>query len=659
MTGVQTCALPISGPTGAIGPNGVIGPNGANGVNGVIGPIGPTGATGFTGATGPTGRTGSTGPTGDTGRTGPTGNTGPTGDTGRTGSTGPTGPTGPTGFTGNTGDTGRTGPTGNTGNTGRTGPTGSIGSTGSTGFTGPAGATFATEIATLQSKTQLTQSTSTATTINGSIDIKYDMTVNGVIYNNTLTIINDLILEYPPPQNGTIIGTNRQGLNMATSGTGQFVTICSNDSIYVSKNYGNYFTLVNASNFKNVENSSTKVFYAVAMSTTGQYQVATTTATTGTGTTLNPSLIYNSSDYGVTWYENRLLTNSTDYNKFMETIAISPDGNYIIACGGNFVGNYFSTDYGYRFTKGTSTLSTERITTVVGDDGFATAVSSTGKVLTYDVSPSSSLTETLASNFSLGSTPASVSMTRGTSHKLIYVSPHGVYTYRDNGVTPILINGRTDLQQVQYAKDIIVARSTTDVFISNNGGTDWVSIYTGTPRTFAVSYNGKFIYILLQSGQLFLRSMVMTESPILQPGSVFVSSSVSPVPFVSLNNLVSPVHITIEPGLWSLSYSWGILSQDTTSNTTSQPKYAYYGLGNYSSSANIISTVRSFHLTHLSTLDEQKTNETFNDTTVVRIEERTKIYLHLKLNDNNITTTVTTTLLINKPIITATLLSSF
>ena len=52
MTGVQTCALPISG---------AVGPTGATGLTGATGPIGatgPTGANGATGATGPTGPTG-------------------------------------------------------------------------------------------------------------------------------------------------------------------------------------------------------------------------------------------------------------------------------------------------------------------------------------------------------------------------------------------------------------------------------------------------------------------------------------------------------------------------------------------------------------------------------------------------------------------------
>ena len=118
----------------------------------------------------------------------------------------------------------------------------------------------------------------------------------------------------------------------------------------------------------------------------------------------------------------------------------------------------------------------------------------------------------------------------------------------------------------------------------------------------------------------------------------------------------------IDVGTWSISHSWGILSVDVNSNTTSQPKYAYYGLGTSTTSANIISTVRSFHLTHIVTNPvtiDQKTNETFRDTTVLRVEFRTKIYLHVKLNDNNITTTVATTLQINNPMIEAILLSPF
>ena len=57
MTGVQTCALPISGATGLTGPTGPTGSTGSAGSTGATGPTGPTGGTGSAGPTGPTGST--------------------------------------------------------------------------------------------------------------------------------------------------------------------------------------------------------------------------------------------------------------------------------------------------------------------------------------------------------------------------------------------------------------------------------------------------------------------------------------------------------------------------------------------------------------------------------------------------------------------------
>ena len=68
----------VAGPTGATGSQGPAGTTGAQGPQGVAGPAGPTGPTGATGTTGPAG---STGATGATGAAGPTGAGVPTGGT--------------------------------------------------------------------------------------------------------------------------------------------------------------------------------------------------------------------------------------------------------------------------------------------------------------------------------------------------------------------------------------------------------------------------------------------------------------------------------------------------------------------------------------------------------------------------------------------------
>ena len=90
-------------------------------------------------STGGVGYVGSFGYTGSIGYTGSAGYAGSQGTTGYAGSIGYTGSFGSTGYTGSTGSQGTTGYTGSTGSQGTTGFTGSTGSQGTTGYTGSVG----------------------------------------------------------------------------------------------------------------------------------------------------------------------------------------------------------------------------------------------------------------------------------------------------------------------------------------------------------------------------------------------------------------------------------------------------------------------------------------------------------------------------------------
>lgn len=126
----------VTGPTGAVGAEGLAGVLGATGPTGPSGAPGAAGVMGAVGATGPAGATGAAGAQGPVGAAGPIGATGPTGNTGPTG---PQGPAGPAGVIGIAGPTGNTGPTGPAGEMGQQGPQGLTGPTGNTGPTGAAG----------------------------------------------------------------------------------------------------------------------------------------------------------------------------------------------------------------------------------------------------------------------------------------------------------------------------------------------------------------------------------------------------------------------------------------------------------------------------------------------------------------------------------------
>ena len=118
-TGTETDFInSLTGPQGAMGPQGL---TGNDGVQGATGPTGNAGPQGETGPQGPQGIQGETGPQGPQGIQGEIGPQGPQGDQGPIGATGPEGPTGPQGPQGIQGEIGPQGPQGPQGDQGDSG----------------------------------------------------------------------------------------------------------------------------------------------------------------------------------------------------------------------------------------------------------------------------------------------------------------------------------------------------------------------------------------------------------------------------------------------------------------------------------------------------------------------------------------------------------
>ena len=110
---------------------------------------------------------------------------------------------------------------------------------------------------------------------------------------------------------------------LAMSYTGQYQTAVSDYNMYNSINYGVTWTINDSAPNAN---SLGGAWYSVAISSSGQYQVAC----------IIWGQIYSSSDYGVTWFLN---TNST--NKSWYCIAMSADTKYQTAV------SFSDPDYGY------------------------------------------------------------------------------------------------------------------------------------------------------------------------------------------------------------------------------------------------------------------------------------------------------------------------
>ena len=140
---------------------------------------------------------------------------------------------------------------------------------------------------------------------------------------------------------------------MATSNNGQYVSICASGCIYVSTDFG----------VTSIKKTFVDVIFAVAMSSSGQYQFAVSTGA--------PSAdIYNSKDFGSTWQSNfSFMSPPLSYNQWMQTVAVSPNGKYVLCGCSNGALNHASIDFGTTFVS--FPTSSDKITSAVADDGFA------------------------------------------------------------------------------------------------------------------------------------------------------------------------------------------------------------------------------------------------------------------------------------------------
>lgn len=152
----NTAGAPTVDSSGAVG----------SGAQGPTGPQGPAGANGAAGATGPQGPVGATGSQGPVGATGPAGAAGPQGPVGATGSQGPVGATGATGAQGPVGATGSQGP---------------VGATGPAGAVGPQGPAADQNGITHLPNLVLAGKTGVLLNVNGSLAVKEDFNVNGLV----------------------------------------------------------------------------------------------------------------------------------------------------------------------------------------------------------------------------------------------------------------------------------------------------------------------------------------------------------------------------------------------------------------------------------------------------------------------------------------------
>ena len=611
----------LMGATGSIGPTGPAGLIGETGSTGRIGPIGPTGINGTTGLIGETGSTGSIGPTGPTGLTGvrgPTGSIGLTGTTGSMGRFGPTGrigQTGPTGLMGVTGAFGLTGPTGH----GKTGPT-EYGKTGPTGLTG---SQFQTQIVELQNKTNLLTKIGTTSTIAGTFVITDGINIEiSSVINKISTIYPVLFPIRPTPVN-----------NIACSQSGQYVTMTSSNSIYVSSNYGSTFTV---SSFPTL-----KIVAVCVSATTGQRQFAF--SNTGSIET-----IIISTNYGATWTTRSLAFSPTPTN-YLNSIATSLTG------GSVFIGGlgtcYASSNSASSFFVISSNTQPILSCSFRPNTELCSSITANGNLL-YSEFTTGGAPYTMKALNSTG--PSAISWHISDANSLVHVGTTGltrfIGTFDTVSSTLTLVKPTPQVfVGVVYGLNAIFANTANSVWKTTDLGTTWTQIYEGALRSFAVSNLGAHLYILSENGDIIKRQKSNTNLKV-SIGST-LKSFTSLVPFITVQTTITGATLLdIPTGVWAISFGFKLGATGGSSNGDNNIKF---GLS-YTATGFELNNKNQRYNQQFSSIEA---SSSFVECVILTITKTTTLYLNAYTNNND-TAITTTDATMTSCFITATLISS-
>jgi hypothetical protein len=308
-------------------------------------------------------------------------------------------------------------------------------------------------------------------------------------------------------------------------------------------------------------------------------------------------------------------------SRYLFTIAVSPSGKYIFGGGHSTTLNHYSTDYGTSFS--TVAASYSKLVCAIADDGYVIATHPTGSIVTLNIG-NTVKSETLLLT-TLSSTTTSISLST-TGDKWAIVNDDGVRVSTDR-TTSILLTDRKDFTQIHYGVSTLWARSNAGIFTSTDSGVSWTILYSNTNiRTFVVSVDEKVLHILLQSGDYYRIIISVSPSNKLLPGYKIISNG-STTNFLLTYTKISPVSITVPPGLWSINYTWKMnitLAEDETLTT---PLFVSYGLSNQLETYEYSFKKHSYKI-----LFDAGSNETYNDTVIIYLAKQTTIYLNASLD---------------------------
>jgi hypothetical protein len=217
-----------------------------------------------------------------------------------------------------------------------------------------------------------------------------------------------------------------------------------------------------------------------------------------------------------------------------------------------------------------------------------------------------------------------------TGEKWANATDDGVRITTADRTTSILLTERTDFKQIQYGKSKLWARASTGIYSSSDDGTTWTIVYlVGGLRTFVMSQDERFLFLLSESGD-FTR-MVLPDISIRKLFTGYnINAEGVTTSFLSHLNIISPISITVNPGLWTIRYKW---SMDLTSDFDDTGTYSMdiaYGLSDDTATFNYSYRNHYFAIK----LSEPRSWESYGDSIVMYFPKQTTIFLNAKLNND-------------------------
>jgi hypothetical protein len=332
----------------------------------------------------------------------------------------------------------------------------------------------------------------------GSVALSYNGQYQTGVYNNSIYVSTDY---------GNIWTLTNTGywISISISSDGQYQTAISqlngsgNDfPIYTSNNYGVTWT----------KRTSSKYFFKVAVSSTGKYQTAISLNINYDG------FLYTSSDYGITWTQNTNMFYG-NYN----SLSMSSSGQYQVMyrnVAGDYGYLYLSSNYGVTFS----------ISNTTSGSFLSTAISGNGKYITSFTFENPSYTYYVSSNYGVSSTRYTNAPVTSITRTLISYTGQYQVTCRDAGTFGNLY-GSTNYGVNWYFLNI-QNNYFTSLGLSSDG------VYT----TIAGSWAGDTTGIKVSKATVNITSFTFN----LDTGTTFYLTSFPPTANYSINFTISTLN---------------------------------------------------------------------------------------------------------------------